>query len=53
MGCGDERPLVPGVKRDGWPLEDPKGKAIEEVRLIRDDTRRHVQAMLEKESWTK
>ena len=26
MGCGDECPLVPGVERDDWPLEDPKGK---------------------------
>jgi arsenate reductase (thioredoxin) len=26
MGCGDECPVVPGAKRDHWPLEDPKGK---------------------------
>lgn len=25
MGCGDECPFVPGVKRDDWALDDPKG----------------------------
>ena len=25
MGCGDLCPVVPGVKRDDWPLEDPRG----------------------------
>ena len=32
MGCGDECPVVPGARRDDWPLEDPKGKSIEAVR---------------------
>src|SRR5262245_53574903 len=32
MGCGDECPYVPGVIRDDWPLDDPKGKPIEAVR---------------------
>ena len=31
MGCGDECPYVPGVRRDDWPLEDPKGQPIERV----------------------
>ena len=26
MGCSDQWPIVPGVKRDEWPLEDPKAK---------------------------
>ena len=25
-GCGDECPVVPGAKRDDWPLPDPKGR---------------------------
>src|SRR5262245_3019654 len=25
MGCGDECPVVPGIKRDDWPIQDPKG----------------------------
>ena len=39
MGCGDECPVVPGLRRDDWPLEDPKGKPVERVREIRDDVR--------------
>lgn len=42
MGCGDECPFVPGLKRDDWPLPDPKGKDINDVRRIRDDIRARV-----------
>ena len=42
MGCGDECPFVPGLKRDDWPLPDPKGKGIEQVRQIRDEIEKRV-----------
>ena len=32
MGCGDECPYVPGVRRADWPLEDPKGQPIEPMK---------------------
>jgi arsenate reductase len=51
MGCGDECPYVPGVKRDDWPLIDPKGKGIEEVRAIREEIRACVESLIEKEGW--
>jgi arsenate reductase len=51
MGCGDQCPIVPGAKRDDWPLEDPKGKPIEKVREIRDDIRERVRSLLEREGW--
>ena len=51
MGCGDECPVVPGAERDDWPLEDPKGKPLDEVRAIRDDIRSRVEALLEREGW--
>ena len=51
MGCGDQCPVVPGVKRDDWPLEDPKGKPAGVVRAIRDDIRGRVQALIEREGW--
>ena len=51
MGCGDECPYIPGVRRDDWPLEDPKGKSVEQVRQIRDDIRRRVQQLIEGEHW--
>ena len=53
MGCGDQCPVVPGVERDDWPLEDPKGKPIEAVRAIRDEIRRRVQELVEKQGWVR
>jgi arsenate reductase len=52
MGCGDACPVVPGLRRDDWPLEDPKGKPLERVRQIRDEVRARVQALLEREGWS-
>jgi arsenate reductase (thioredoxin) len=49
MGCGDECPFVPGLRRDDWPLEDPKGQPIERVRMIRDDIRDRVEALIVQE----
>ena len=53
MGCGDQCPYVPGATRDDWPLEDPKGKPIERVREIRDEIRERVQALVEREGWSR
>ena len=50
MGCGDECPYVPGLRRDDWPLEDPKGKPIERVRAIRGDIRDRVEALIAQEA---
>jgi arsenate reductase (thioredoxin) len=47
MGCGDACPYVPGLRAEDWPLEDPKGKAVDRVRRIRDDIRTRVTALLE------
>jgi arsenate reductase len=49
MGCGDECPFVPGLRRDDWPLEDPKGQPLERVREIRNDIRRRVEALVDAE----
>ena len=49
MGCGDECPFVPGLERDDWPLEDPKGKPLAQVRAIRDQIRQRVEAFIEHE----
>ena len=51
MGCGDECPYVPGVTRDDWPLDDPKGRPIDAVRGIRDDIRQRVEALISREGW--
>jgi len=53
MGCGETCPVVPGLRRLDWPLEDPKGKPVERVRAIRDEVRAHVVELLEAEKWAK
>jgi arsenate reductase len=49
MGCGDKCPYVPGLRRDDWPLPDPKGRPLNEVRAVRDDIRDRVSSLLETE----
>lgn len=51
MGCGEACPFVPGLKRDDWPIEDPKGKSLDRVRQIRDEVRRRVERLIEAEGW--
>jgi len=46
MGCGDECPFIPGLRRDDWPIPDPKGQPLEQVRLIRDGIRDRIAALL-------
>jgi len=46
MGCGDACPLLPGRRYEDWVLTDPFGKSVEEVRPVRDDIGRRVQALL-------
>lgn len=49
MGCGEACPVIPGLRRDDWPLEDPKGKPVERVREIRDEVRARVAALIERD----
>jgi arsenate reductase len=51
MGCGEACPVVPGLRRLDWPLEDPKGKPVERVREIRDEVRGLVADLLTREGW--
>ena len=53
MGCGEACPYVPGLEREDWALPDPKGLPAEEVRAIRDDVRRRVEALLEARGWSR
>lgn len=46
MGCGDVCPVFPGKRYEDWELDDPKGKPLEEVRVIRDDIKRRVEGLL-------
>lgn len=51
MGCGEACPHIPGLARDDWPLEDPKGKPVERVREIRDDIRDRIAGLLRARGW--
>jgi protein-tyrosine-phosphatase len=47
MGCGDACPVLPGKRYLDWELDDPAGKAVEDVRPIRDEIDRRVRALLQ------
>jgi protein-tyrosine-phosphatase len=46
MGCGDACPLFPGKRYVDWELDDPAGKAIEDIRPIRDEIERRVRTLM-------
>jgi len=51
MGCGDACPHVPGVRREDWPLEDPKDQPLERVRAIRDEIAERVRRLIAEQGW--
>lgn len=53
MGCGESCPVVPGLRREDWPLEDPKGQAPEVVRRIRDEVRERVRRLVVERDWAR
>lgn len=46
MGCGDECPVVPGVRRDDWPIPDPKGESADTIAGIIADIDNRVRQFL-------
>jgi protein-tyrosine-phosphatase len=46
MGCGDACPFYPGKRYEDWQLDDPAGQGIEPVRVIRDEIKSRVEALL-------
>lgn len=46
MGCGDACPFYPGKRYEDWVLEDPAGQGIEPVRVIRDEIKARVEALI-------
>jgi protein-tyrosine-phosphatase len=46
MGCGDACPYYPGKRYEDWKLDDPAGQGIEPVRVIRDEIKARVEALL-------
>jgi protein-tyrosine-phosphatase len=46
MGCGDACPVYPGKRYLDWDVPDPAGKALDQVRPIRDEIDRRVRGLL-------
>jgi arsenate reductase (thioredoxin) len=46
LGRGDVLPTFPGKRYEGWAIDDPGGRALEEVRAIRTEIDRHVRGLL-------
>jgi protein-tyrosine-phosphatase len=46
MGCGDACPIYPGKRYLDWELDDPADMSLEDVRPIRDEIDRRVQALI-------
>jgi arsenate reductase (thioredoxin) len=46
MGCGDACPIYPGKRYLDWELDDPAGKTLADVRLIRDEIDRRIQDLV-------
>ncbi len=47
MGCGDACPIYPGKRYLDWDLDDPAGRPLEAVRVIRDEIDRRVTALVD------
>ncbi len=53
MGCRETCPVVPGLERADWNLEDPKGQPPERVRAIRDEIRERVTQLVQSRRWAR
>lgn len=53
MGCGEECPVIPGLRTEDWPVEDPKDQPPERVREIRDEIRGRVARLLSQAGWAR
>jgi protein-tyrosine-phosphatase len=45
MGCGDACPIFPGRRYMDWPVADPIGQPLEEVRRIREEITGRLKAL--------
>ncbi|HTF57480.1 MAG TPA: arsenate reductase ArsC [Planctomycetota bacterium] len=53
MGCGEECPVVPGLRTEDWPVDDPKDQPPGHVRAIRDEIRSRVARLLTQAGWAR
>ena len=46
MGCGDACPVFPGKRYEDWVVDDPAGRELDAVRLIRDEIDARVRTLV-------
>ena len=46
MGCGDACPVFPGKRYLDWELDDPSGRSVDDVRVIRDEIDERVKSLV-------
>jgi arsenate reductase len=46
MGCGDACPVYLGKRYEDWELDDPHGRDLNAVRVIRDEIRERVKELV-------
>ena len=51
IGSAGSFPFMPGVRVQEWPLENPAGKPRARVRRVRNQIRRRVADMIERNDW--
>ena len=51
MGCKEACPLIPNATMMDWPFDDPNGKELEDVRIIRDHIKAKVHSFLAEKLW--
>ena len=53
MGCGENCPVVPGLRQQDWPLSDPHGQSAAVVRGIRDEVQARVRELVVSHGWAR
>jgi len=51
MGCKEKCPYTPNATIIDWPFEDPSGKELTDVRIIRDKIKTQVISFLAERIW--
>lgn len=46
MGCGDDCPWIPALRREDWQLPDPRAMDEDAYRAVRDEIGRRVHVLL-------
>lgn len=51
LGCPERCPTIPLARRQDWRLPDPSNLSVDEVRVIRDEIRALVVALVQEKGW--